>query len=156
MMVIISEFDESYHASKSGYYCECGADFNPHHAIELELSKAERLGYDQCDGCWPSGSESGRSATTNRSDDASPDTIDAATVLDVFDERPDLARPITVSDVVDELGVARRTARNKLNALVERGYLDTREIGAHGRVWWRPIKPQNQIDSEAVLGTDDL
>jgi hypothetical protein len=42
-------------------------------------------------------------------------------------------------DVVDELGIARRTAHNKLNALVERGELKTRKIGARGRVWWVPI-----------------
>ena len=40
---------------------------------------------------------------------------------------------------VDELGIARRTAHNKLNALVERGELETRKIGARGRVWWVPI-----------------
>ena len=66
------------------------------------------------------------------------DGIDPETVMDVFDAREDAARPVTASDVVDELGIARRTAHNKLNALVERGTLDTRKIGARGRVWWIP------------------
>lgn len=67
------------------------------------------------------------------------DGIDPETVLDVVDAREDLARPITAGDVVDELGIARRTAHNKLGALVERDVLETRKIGARGRVWWRPI-----------------
>ncbi len=67
------------------------------------------------------------------------DGIDPDTVIDVFDARDDLARPVTAGDVVDELGIARRTAHNKLNALVERGELETRKIGARARVWWRPI-----------------
>ena len=66
------------------------------------------------------------------------DGIDPETVMDVFDDREDTARPVTATDVVDELGIARRTAHNKLNALVERGELDTRKIGARGRVWWVP------------------
>lgn len=75
------------------------------------------------------------------------DGIDPETVLDVFDAREDLARPITATDVVDELGIARRTAHNKLNALVERGVLETRKIGARGRVWWTPIDAQPTPDS---------
>ena len=66
------------------------------------------------------------------------DGIDPETVMDVFAAREDAARPVTASDVVEELGIARRTAHNKLNALVERGTLDTRKIGARGRVWWIP------------------
>jgi len=50
-------------------------------------------------------------------------------------------------DVVDELGIARRTAHNKLGALVERGVLETRKIGARGRVWWRPI-PADSVDTQ--------
>ncbi|MDB9235766.1 helix-turn-helix domain-containing protein [Halorubrum ezzemoulense] len=66
------------------------------------------------------------------------DGIDPETVMDVFDARDDAARPVTATDVVEELGIARRTAHNKLNALVERGTIDTRKIGARGRVWWIP------------------
>jgi hypothetical protein len=66
------------------------------------------------------------------------DRIDPDTVLEVFDAREDHSRPLTAGDVVDELGIARRTAHNKLNALVERGVLETRKVGARGRVWWVP------------------
>lgn len=67
------------------------------------------------------------------------DGIPPEEVLEVFDDREDRARPITATDVVDELGIARRTAHNKLKTLVERGVLDTRKVGARGRVYWIPI-----------------
>ena len=81
------------------------------------------------------------------------DGIDPETVMDVFDARDDAARPVTASDVVDELGIARRTAHNKLNALVERGTLDTRKIGARGRVWWIPDRGDaDTFDAEELHG----
>lgn len=49
--VVCSEFDEDYHRSKSGYYTECGSDFNPHHAARIERNKAERLGFTPCLEC---------------------------------------------------------------------------------------------------------
>lgn len=60
-------------------------------------------------------------------------------VLAVFGDRSDAARPLTANDVMDELGCSRRTAHNKLNALVEREVLETRKVGARSRVWWLPI-----------------
>ncbi|WP_049996309.1 helix-turn-helix transcriptional regulator [Halococcus sediminicola] len=61
------------------------------------------------------------------------------TVLEVFDRRDDLARPLTSSDVMEALDCARRTALNKLNELVAAGSLESREVGARARVFWRPI-----------------
>lgn len=90
------------------------------------------------------------------------DRIDPTAVLDVFDQRDDQARPLTAGDVVDEIGIARRTAHNKLNALVERGELETRKVGARGRVWWVPIpgdatqsreRAENRIQDDAVATT---
>jgi hypothetical protein len=63
----------------------------------------------------------------------------------------DAAHPVTATDVVDELGIARRTAHNKLNALVERGTLDTRKIGARGRVCWTP-----EPDDADTLNAEEL
>lgn len=81
------------------------------------------------------------------------DGIDPETVMDVFDARDDAARPVTATDVVEELGIARRTAHNKLNALVERGTLDTRKIGARGRVWWIPEREDvDTFDAEDLRG----
>ena len=81
------------------------------------------------------------------------DGIDPETVMDVFDARDDAARPVTATDVVEELGIARRTAHNKLNALVERGTLDTRKIGARGRVWWIPERGDaDTFDADDLRG----
>lgn len=71
--------------------------------------------------------------------------------LAVFESRTDRARPLTASDVMDALDCSRRTAHNKLNELVEDGALETRKVGARGRVWWVPI----EADSVAPTGHDD-
>jgi hypothetical protein len=67
------------------------------------------------------------------------DRLPPERVLDVFDRRDDLARPVTAGDVVDALDVSQRTALNKLNELVAAGTLDSRTVGARARVFWRPI-----------------
>jgi len=67
------------------------------------------------------------------------DRIPAEAALEAFDDRDDAARPLTAGDVMDSLDCSRRTAHNKLNALVEADELETRKIGSRGRVWWRPI-----------------
>jgi len=79
------------------------------------------------------------------------DGIPPETVLEVFEEREDVARPLTATDVCDALGIARRTAHNKLNRLVERGELETRKIGARGRVWWTPLP----VDHQPVTGRSE-
>lgn len=61
-------------------------------------------------------------------------------VLEVFEARDDRARPLTADDIMEALDCSRRTAHNKLNELVDRGLLETRKIGARGRVWWVPIE----------------
>lgn len=68
------------------------------------------------------------------------DRIPPESVVDVFEAREDRARPLTATDVMEALDCSRRTAHNKLNALVERGTLDTRKVGARSRVWWVPIE----------------
>lgn len=64
------------------------------------------------------------------------DRIPLDRVLAVFDAREDPARPLTAGDIADELGCSRRTAYDKLATLAERGDLESRKIGARGRVWW--------------------
>lgn len=73
-------------------------------------------------------------------------TLDA--VEAVFRTRSDPTRPLTANDVMDELGCSRRTAHDKLNALVDEGVLSTRKIGARGRVWWVPF---DELVVEATL-----
>ena len=85
------------------------------------------------------------------------DGIDPEVILEVFEARDDHARPITATDVVEELGIARRTAHNKLEILVERGEIETRKVGARGRVWWTPIRDADALDasdSDATVGRD--
>jgi predicted ArsR family transcriptional regulator len=67
------------------------------------------------------------------------DRIPPEWVLELFENREDQARPLTASDIMDELGCSRRTAHNKLGELVDRGDLETRKVGAKGRVWWVPM-----------------
>lgn len=57
--------------------------------------------------------------------------------LNIFDggER---GAPLTTSEVTDRLGSDRRSTFNRLNRLVDRSHLQTKKVGAHGRVWWRP------------------
>jgi len=67
------------------------------------------------------------------------DRIPPEAALEPFEEREDLGRPLTASDVMDALDCSRRTAHNKLNALVDADRLKTRKIGSRGRVWWIPV-----------------
>jgi hypothetical protein len=71
----------------------------------------------------------------------------------VFEAREDHARPLTASDVMDELDCSRRTAHNKLNELVEQGVLDTRKVGARSRVWWVPIDRAEEASAPADRST---
>jgi len=53
--------------------------------------------------------------------------------LDVFDR----SEPLTTPEVADALDVNRRTVYKRLQKLVDRGDLETKETGANSRVWWR-------------------
>ncbi|MFC7174630.1 ArsR family transcriptional regulator [Haloplanus litoreus] len=76
-----------------------------------------------------------------RNDDGQyADRIPPEAVLEVFDERTDLGRPLTASDVMEAVDCSRRTAHNKLETLVDRGRLKTRKVGARSRVWWVPME----------------
>jgi len=46
------------------------------------------------------------------------DRIPPEAALEAFDARDDVARPLTADDVMEVLDCSRRTAHNKLNALV--------------------------------------
>lgn len=46
--------------------------------------------------------------------------------------------PRTAKEVADELGIARRTAYNKLSTLKEQGKLRKKRIGANAVAWWKP------------------
>jgi DNA-binding Lrp family transcriptional regulator len=78
----------------------------------------------------------------------------------VFDDREDLARPLTASDIMDAVDCSRRTAHNKLNELVEEGVLRTRKVGSRSRVWWTPIENEHPVgaqpDPESLIEDVDL
>lgn len=84
------------------------------------------------------------------------DRIPPEAALEAFEEREDLGRPLTAADVMDALDCSRRTAHNKLNALVDDGLLETRKIGARGRVWWIPI-PSSEFETanEGLVGAPE-
>lgn len=47
-------------------------------------------------------------------------------------------RPLTTPEVADQLPIGRRSSYERLERLAERGRLETKTVGANGRVWWRP------------------
>lgn len=55
--------------------------------------------------------------------------------LALFGE-PDV--PQTTTEVADSLDVGRRSTYERLERLVEHDRLETKKVGANGRVWWRP------------------
>jgi len=85
-------------------------------------------------------------------DDGPGDTFAPESVLAVFHDRADPARPLTANDIMDALGCCRRTAHNKLETLVERNELATRKVGARGRVWWIPLRQPTASASATADG----
>ena len=77
------------------------------------------------------------------------EAVPLSAVIDVFDERQDVAKPLTATDVMEAVDCSRRTAHNKLNELVERGVLETRKVGSRSRVWWTPID-RSSAETDAV------
>jgi HTH-type transcriptional regulator, bacterioopsin transcriptional activator and related proteins len=63
--------------------------------------------------------------------------------LDVFDEGDEYT-PLTASEVAEEVGVSRRTAYERLQCLVDHGDIETKKVGARGRVWWRSPMPHDE------------
>ncbi len=46
--------------------------------------------------------------------------------------------PLTTSEVADRLDLGRRSTFDRLERLADGGHLETKKVGARGRVWWRP------------------
>jgi len=68
-----------------------------------------------------------------------------AETLAVFDQREDPSEPLTTPEVADSLDVARRTVYKRLQKLVNRDEVKTKEAGANARVWWRPPDGSSHI-----------
>jgi len=77
--------------------------------------------------------------------------------LDVF-ETENVGAPLTTTEIADQLDVGRRTTYERLERLTERGMVETKKVGASGRVWWRPPSVSHRADAsltnllEAVSG----
>lgn len=78
------------------------------------------------------------------------------TVLGVFHQRDDKAKPLTAGDIMETVDCSRRSAHNKLNSLVEEGVLKTRKVGSRSRVWWVPIEDTTDAASETDLSIETI
>ena len=67
-----------------------------------------------------------------------PAAPSSAAVLEVFDALDPPGTPVTTMEVAERFDCTSRTIYNRLNALVDEGVLETKKVGARGRVWWRP------------------
>lgn len=61
-------------------------------------------------------------------------------VSDVFNALGPPGTPLTTPEVAESFDCTDRTIYNKLETLVEDGTLETKKVGARGRVWWRPVE----------------
>ena len=62
----------------------------------------------------------------------------AENVLSVFHQRSDQCEPMTSTEIAEALGCSRQTAVNRLEDLTAKEKIETKKIGARGRVWWLP------------------
>ena len=58
--------------------------------------------------------------------------------LAVFETADGVVEPMTTSEVTERNDVSRRSTYERLERLVDRGFLETKKVGASGRIWWRP------------------
>jgi PAS domain S-box-containing protein len=72
-----------------------------------------------------------------------------AEVCAVFEQTGETGEPLTTQEVTDGLDCTRRTAYNRLQRLVGQGVLDTKKVGARGRIWWQ-VSPDTSRDGYEV------
>jgi PAS domain S-box-containing protein len=65
--------------------------------------------------------------------------------------------PLTTTEVAERLDMGRRSTYDRLDRLVDRGYLETKKVGSSGRVWWTPdpSRPVSSLDSLDGSGSTD-
>ncbi|WP_254532912.1 bacterio-opsin activator domain-containing protein [Natrinema gelatinilyticum] len=61
--------------------------------------------------------------------------------------------PVTTPEVAENFDCTNRTIYNRLESLVEDGIIETKKVGARGRVWWQPVSDDDPVehDSEATV-----
>ena len=72
-----------------------------------------------------------------------------AQVLDVFETLGPPGTPFTTSEIATAFDCSDRTIYNRLETLVDDDVLQTKKVGARGRVWWRPVEEDRVPDQNA-------
>ncbi|MFC7098604.1 bacterio-opsin activator domain-containing protein [Halobaculum marinum] len=80
--------------------------------------------------------------------------VPSAAVRAVF-ERAAPGEPLTSTEVATELDCARTTAYKKLQRLAADGDLETKKVGARGRVWWLPVDAAEPTQRDSDVALDD-
>jgi PAS domain S-box-containing protein len=76
-----------------------------------------------------------------------------AQVRDVFEALGPPGTPFTTPEVATKFDCTNRTIYNRLETLVEDDVLETKKVGARGRVWWHPVEKHNaERGNEQRLG----
>ncbi|TKR28328.1 helix-turn-helix domain-containing protein [Natronomonas salsuginis] len=74
-------------------------------------------------------------------------------VRDVFEALGPPGTPFTTPEVATKFDCTNRTIYNRLETLVEDDVLETKKVGARGRVWWHPVEKHNaERGNEQRLG----
>ncbi|MFC7070798.1 bacterio-opsin activator domain-containing protein [Halobaculum lipolyticum] len=63
----------------------------------------------------------------------------SATLRETAAVFPGPGRPLTTAEVADRLDIGRRGAYDRLRRLADADGVETKKVGAGGRVWWRPV-----------------
>jgi PAS domain S-box-containing protein len=63
-------------------------------------------------------------------------------------ELVDAGEPLTTTEVADRLDLGRRATYGRLERLVDRDRLETKKVGAKGRIWWVPSAQTGPGDLE--------
>ncbi|EMA27477.1 PAS domain S-box protein [Halobiforma nitratireducens] len=67
-------------------------------------------------------------------------------VLALFDAG---GAPLTTTEVTEQVSCGRRSADERLERLVDHGWLETKTVGGSGRVWWRPAGADDSEEKES-------
>jgi hypothetical protein len=73
-------------------------------------------------------------------------------ILSVFEGTDDPV--LTTSEVAEELPIGKRATLNRLEDLVTRNELDSKDVGV-GRVWWRAVPEPDSVAAEPEAGPTD-
>lgn len=62
--------------------------------------------------------------------------------------------PLTTSEAAERLDIGRRSTYDRLARLVEQERLETKKVGANGRVWWRPTSTETRDRSSSAAASE--